>query len=185
MKFTATPLFGAFIVDAEPRGDHRGCFTRVFCAREFAARGLATDFVQTNVSRSAQAGTLRGLHFQRGADAEDKLVRASRGRVLDVIVDLRADSPSYRQHLKVELSADNWRLLYVPKGCAHGFLTLEDDCEISYQVSAFYAPGNEAGVRWDDPAFGIDWPLGGALPATPILSAKDAAHPDWIEGARP
>ena len=183
MKFHETAIVGARIIETEPRGDHRGSFTRVFCAREFAAAGLPTNFVQTNVSRSARAGTLRGMHYQRGADAEDKLVRASRGRVLDVIIDLRPESPSFGRHLKVELSEDNHRLLYVPKGCAHGFLSLVDDSEVTYQVSAFYAPGNEAGVRWNDPFFAIDWPLLPPLPSTPILSEKDAAHPDFKDGA--
>lgn len=162
------------MIALEPRRDERGSFARTFCSREFAAAGLATEFVQTNMSVSARAGTLRGMHFQRGAAAEDKLVRAVAGRILDVIIDLRPDSRTYGQHFKVELSADNDRMLYVPRGFAHGFLTLVADCQVVYQVSNHYHPELEGGVRWDDPYFGIDWPV-----REPILSVRDAAFPDF------
>jgi dTDP-4-dehydrorhamnose 3,5-epimerase len=175
MKFTSTPISGAFVIEPEPRSDSRGAFMRTFCEREFEKIGLATAYVQTNVSRTLRKGTIRGMHFQRGAAAEDKLVRVCRGRVIDVIIDLRESSPSFSNYFSVELAEDNFRELYVPRGCAHGFLTLQDDCEVIYQVSNFYSPEDEAGVRWDDPFFKIHWPLQGK----PILSDKDATHPDF------
>lgn len=174
MNFHGTPLLGAFVIALEPRRDQRGSFARTFCAREFASAGLATDFVQTNMSVSARAGTLRGLHFQRGAAAEDKLVRVAVGRILDVIIDLRQDSPTFAQHFKQELAADNGLMLYVPRGFAHGFVTLVPDCQVVYQVSNFYSSADEGGVRWNDPFFGIDWPV-----REPILSDRDAAFPDF------
>jgi dTDP-4-dehydrorhamnose 3,5-epimerase len=174
MNFDPTPLLGAFVIALEPRRDQRGSFARTFCAREFAAAGLATDFVQTNMSISARAGTLRGLHFQRGAAAEDKLVRVASGRILDVIVDLREGSPTFARHFKQELSADNDLMLYVPRGFAHGFVTLVPDCQVVYQVSNFYTPAEESGIRWNDPFFGIEWPV-----REPTLSERDAAFPDF------
>lgn len=174
MKFEPTPLSGAYIISLEPRVDDRGAFARTFCAREFQAAGLATDFVQANMSLSPRPGTLRGMHYQRGAAAEDKLVRVADGRILDVIIDLREESPSFGHHFKIELAADNDLMLYVPRGCAHGFLTLAAHCQVVYQVSSFYSPEAEAGVRWDDPFFAIDWPV-----QVPILSARDASFPDF------
>lgn len=175
MKFISTPIFGAFVIEPEPRTDIRGAFMRTFCSKEFLAAGLATAFVQTNVSRTLRKGTIRGMHYQRGETAEDKLVRACRGRIFDVIIDLRGDSPSFGKSFGVELSGDNLSELYVPRGCAHGFMTLEDDCEVIYQVSNYYSTEAEAGVRWDDPFFKIEWPIQGK----PILSERDAAHPDF------
>lgn len=175
MRFIPTPIGGAFVIEPEPRSDNRGAFMRTYCAKEFGEAGLATSFVQTNVSRTLRKGTIRGMHYQRGAAAEDKLVRACKGRILDVIIDLRDDSPSFCKSFGVELTGDNLRGLYVPRGCAHGFLTLEDDCEVIYQVSNYYSPEAEAGIRWDDPFFKIDWPVQGK----PILSERDAAHPDF------
>jgi dTDP-4-dehydrorhamnose 3,5-epimerase len=177
MTFEPAPLSGAVIISMEPRVDNRGFFARTFCAREFGAAGLSTNFVQTNMSVSRSSGTLRGMHFQKGASAEEKLVRVAHGRILDVIIDLREYSPSFGHHFKIELTADNGLMLYVPRGCAHGFLTLSEDCQVVYQVSNFYDPGAEAGVRWDDPFFAIDWPV-----QAPILSARDASFPDFRGG---
>lgn len=173
MIFTPTPLAGAWLVDLEKRGDARGFFARVFCEREFAAAGLETRFVQVNNSLSARRGTLRGLHYQLPPAAEVKLVRCLRGALWDVIVDLRPDSPTFRRWFGAELSAENRRMMYVPRGFAHAILTLADDTEALYMVSAFYAPEQERGVRWNDPSIGIEWPL------TPVeISPKDAAWPD-------
>jgi dTDP-4-dehydrorhamnose 3,5-epimerase len=172
MIYNETTLRDAWLIDLEPRGDERGSFARTMCAEEFAARGMAHRFVQQNMSTSAKAGTLRGLHFQRAPHTEAKLVRCTRGAILDIIVDLRAGSPSYLRHEAFELSATNGRQLYVPPGFAHSFQTLVDDCEVSYLVSAAYAPGAEGGLRYDDPLLGISWPR----PVTAI-SAKDAAWP--------
>ncbi len=174
MIFHATTLKDATLIDLEKRGDERGFFSRTFCEREFAAHGLETRFVQQNASRSALKGTLRGMHYQRGEDAEAKLVRCLRGKILDVIIDLRPDSPSYRKWEAFELDDVSCRMLYAPRGFAHGFLTLTDDVEVTYLVSSFYAPGAEAGVRWNDPAFGIAWPLDPV-----VMSDKDKAWPDF------
>ncbi|RWR14397.1 dTDP-4-dehydrorhamnose 3,5-epimerase [Paenirhodobacter populi] len=172
MIFHETTLKDAWLIEPEPRGDDRGFFARMMCREEFDRHGIKSDFVQHNMSVSAQKGTVRGMHFQRGKDVEAKLVRCTRGRILDVIVDLRADSPSYMQHEGFELTADNHHMLFVPEGFAHGFQTLTEDCEVFYAVSAAYAPVAEGGLRHDDPALGIDWPL-------PVvsLSPKDAAWP--------
>lgn len=175
MLFHATTLKDATLIDLEKRGDERGFFARTFCEREFAAHGLETQFVQQNASYSAQRGTLRGMHFQKGEDAEVKVIRCVRGAILDVIIDLRTDSPSYRRWEGFELTEENNRLLYVPKGFAHGFITLTDHVEVTYLVSAFYVPGAEGGVRWNDPAFAIAWP---AEPT--VISAKDAVWPDYV-----
>jgi dTDP-4-dehydrorhamnose 3,5-epimerase len=171
--FNETPLAGAYVIDLEPRGDDRGFFARMFCAREFAEKGLATNFVQFNNSLSVHKGTLRGVHFQPGEHAETKLVRCVRGSFCDVIVDLRRSSRTFGQNFIVELSADNRRMLYVPKGFGHSFVTLQDDTESMYFVDAFYAPNVERGVRWDDPTLAIDWPL---QPA--VISDRDQSYPD-------
>jgi dTDP-4-dehydrorhamnose 3,5-epimerase len=179
MRFTPTALPGATIVDIERREDARGWFGRTYCEREFAAHGLPTRMVQTNFSLTRQAGTLRGMHYQVAPDAEDKLVRCVRGAIWDAIVDIRPDSPTYCRWIGVELSEANARMLLVPKGFAHGFVTLTDDAAVTYQVSAFYAPGSERGARHDDPAFGIRWPV----PVTD-LSEKDRSWPAFVrEGA--
>ena len=172
MIFSETAVRGAFLVDLEPRSDQRGFFARTFCAREFEAHGLSPAVAQCNLSFNRKRGTLRGMHYQAEPAAEAKLVRCVGGAILDVIVDLRPDSPTYLRHVAVELSAANRRALYVPFLCAHGFQTLTDDAEVSYQVSEFYAPAHEHGARYDDPAFGIRWPL----PVSEI-SEKDAAWP--------
>jgi dTDP-4-dehydrorhamnose 3,5-epimerase len=170
--FTETPLPGAYVIDLERRGDTRGFFARTFCAREFAEHGLATDFVQGNMSLSAGAGTLRGLHYQHAPAEETKLMRCVQGAMWDVIVDVRPDSPTRLQGFGVELSAENGRALYVPKGFAHGFQTLLPDTVAFYMVDAFYTPGAEDGFRHDDPALGLDWPL-----AVTEISGKDRSWP--------
>lgn len=158
MTFTKLSLSGAYIIEPKRIGDDRGFFARVLCRNELAVHGLDMDIVQVNMSYSADRGTLRGLHYQEAPHAEDKMVRCVRGAVYDVMVDLRPDSPTYRQWVGVELTADNRRLAYVPKGCAHGVLTLTDDCEVIYPVTAGYVPTAERGLRYDDPALGIEWP---------------------------
>jgi dTDP-4-dehydrorhamnose 3,5-epimerase len=175
--FSETKLPGAFVIDLEPRGDARGFFARAFCQREFAEHGLMTTVAQTNVSFSQHAGTLRGMHYQAGPYAEAKLVRCTRGAIFDVIVDLRPESPAHRCWFGAELSAANHRLLYVPEGFAHGFITLEDEVEVTYQVSQFYTPEAERGVRWDDPAFAIGWPR-----PVSVISDKDSRWPDYGSG---
>lgn len=170
--FTETPLSGAFLVDLERRGDARGFFARSFCAREFGDHGLATRFVQANTSLSAEAGTLRGLHYQEPPAEESKLMRCVAGAMWDVVVDLRPGSPTFRQSFGAELSAENGRQMYVPKGFAHGFLTLAPDTMAAYMVDEYYAPGVERGLRYDDPALGIDWPV-----APQVVSDKDRAWP--------
>jgi dTDP-4-dehydrorhamnose 3,5-epimerase len=179
MIFTETPLRGAFIVDLEPRGDQRGFFARGFCQREFEARGLNPLVAQGNISFNYRKGTVRGLHFQVPPAAESKFVRCTRGAILDVIVDLRPESPTYLQHAAVELTADNRRGLYVPERFAHGYQVLDDDTETTYQVGAFYTPAAEGGIRYSDPRLAIEWPL----PVTDI-SDKDNSW-DLLENAEP
>lgn len=172
MQIQATALTGAYLIEPDRRGDDRGWFARIYCEHEFAMHGLPHRMVQTNRSLTRHAGTLRGLHYQVAPHAEDKLVRCEHGAIWDVIVDLRPDSSTYCQWLGEELTEDNGRMLLVPRGFAHGFVTLTDNVAVSYQVSNFYAPQSERGARYDDEAFGIAWPV-------PIrhLSAKDAAWP--------
>jgi dTDP-4-dehydrorhamnose 3,5-epimerase len=172
MRFTETKLAGVFIVDIEAVDDERGFFARSWCAREFAAHGLNSDLVQCNISYNRFAGTLRGMHYQRAPHEEVKLVRCIRGRAWDVVVDLRPESPSCRQWTSIELSADNHRMVYIPAGVAHGFQTLAPDTELFYQMGSFYEPAAAAGVRWDDPVLGVDWPL-----RDPIVSDRDRAFP--------
>ena len=175
MIFAETKLGGAFLVDLERREDERGFFARTWCADEFADHGLVNEVVQANVSWNAQQGTLRGMHFQEPPHAETKLVRCTRGAIYDVIVDLRPDSETYKHWLGVELTDENRRALFVPERFAHGYQTLVPDSEVVYQVSAAYAPDAEGGVRWDDPAFGIEWPD----PGNALLSDKDRSWPDF------
>jgi dTDP-4-dehydrorhamnose 3,5-epimerase len=172
MKITRTPIEGVAILDLELREDDRGFFARSFDSAEFAAAGLEPVVDQCNMSFNHRAGTLRGMHYQVAPHPEAKLVRCIRGSLLDVIVDMRPESPTRLQHVAVELSADNRRSFYVPPYFAHAYLTLEDDTEVLYQVSGSYAPAAERGLRYDDPELGIDWPV----PVTTI-SAKDAAWP--------
>jgi len=180
MIFRETTLKDAWLIDVEPRGDERGMFARTFCRDEFSAYGLLTDFVQQNMSVSAQAGTIRGMHYQRAPYTEAKLVRCVRGRILDVIVDMRSASPTYLKHEAFELSAANRRQLYVPPGFAHSFQTLVDDIEVSYLVTAPYTPAAEGGLRYSDPLLAIEWPL----PVTTI-SDRDAAWPLLDQEAEP
>lgn len=174
MKFTPTPVHGAYVIDVNRIGDDRGYFGRLWCEKEMREQGLVAVIRQSNIGFSPQAGTLRGLHYQRPPHQEVKIVRCTRGRVFDVVVDLRPDSPTYCQWHGVELNPDNGSMLYVPEGCATGYLTLEDDSEIYYNTSEFYAPQHATGVRWDDPAFGIEWP--GEIR---VLSDNDKRWPDF------
>jgi dTDP-4-dehydrorhamnose 3,5-epimerase len=172
MKFTPCRVAGVYVIDLERREDERGFFARTWCARELAAQGLNPGVAQVNVQVSPRAGTLRGLHFQLEPFAEVKIVRCNRGRIFDVAVDLRPSSPTYLGWYGIELRAEEGRMLYVPEGCAHGYLTLEPDTEVMYFTSEFYAPEAARGVRYDDPAFGIEWP------AQPVLvSAADRSWP--------
>jgi dTDP-4-dehydrorhamnose 3,5-epimerase len=172
--FSPTAVQEAWIVDLEPRCDARGFFSRAFCREEFVRHGLNPDVAQCNIAYTRQAGTLRGLHHQEPPHAEAKLVRCVAGAVFDVLVDLRRDSPTFRRWVGLELSAANRRMLYVPEGCAHGYLTLQPDSEVFYQVSVPYAPAAERGVRWNDPAFGITWPM------TPcFIHPRDAGYLDF------
>jgi len=159
MRFTATELAGAWIIEPEPHKDSRGLFARTFCAREFREHGLLDTFVQCNTSWNSLTGTLRGLHYQLPPSSEVKLVRCTAGALWDVVVDLRPDSPTYLQHVGVELTAKNRRALYIPEMFAHGFQTLEDGTEVFYQMSDFYAAKSARGLRFDDPKLGIKWPL--------------------------
>jgi dTDP-4-dehydrorhamnose 3,5-epimerase len=177
MIFSELPVEGAYLIDLEPHVDGRGFFARSYCAREFAEHGLNETFVQANLSHNARRATLRGLHYQKPPHAEAKLVRCIRGALFDVVVDLRRGSRSYGRWAGVELSANNRRALYVPKGCAHGFETLVDDTEAFYLVSTFYTPDAESGLRWDDPQIAIDWPL--RPPAS--ISPKDSEWPLFEE----
>jgi dTDP-4-dehydrorhamnose 3,5-epimerase len=178
MIFRETPLPGAWVLEPERIADERGFFARTWCRRDFEVRGLETDIAQCSVSFNHRRGTLRGLHFQAEPHAEVKLVRVNRGAIWDVIVDLRPDSPTYRRHFAVVLSAQAGHQLYIPKGMAHGFQTLEDATEVSYQISAFYTPEAARGYRWDDPAFAIPWPE----PVT-VISEKDRSLPLFDGGA--
>ena len=174
MKFSRLSLSGAYLIELEPRQDERGFFSRLYCQREFLAEGLSDGLVQVNDSFSRYRGTLRGLHYQLPPHRETKLVRCVRGAVWDVILDLRDESATFGQWLGRELTAENRAMMYVPKGFAHGFLTLTDDCELVYFVDEFYTPECERGIRWNDPFFKIDWPL---LPE--VISERDLAHPDY------
>jgi dTDP-4-dehydrorhamnose 3,5-epimerase len=178
MIFAATRSEGAWLIDIEPREDERGFFARTWCRQELAAQGLDTEIAQESVSYNRHRGTLRGLHFQRSPHDETKIVRCMRGAIFDVIVDLRPLSPSYRRWQGFELTAENRRALYIPKGFAHGFETLTDDAEIAYQISAFYAPEAADGHRYDDAAFAICWPL----PIT-VISERDLGWPAFEAGA--
>ncbi len=172
MKFQETPLAGAYTIEMDRLEDERGFFARSFCAEEFAAHGLRPAMPQSSVSFNARSGTLRGLHYQAEPHAEDKLVRCTAGAIYDVIVDLRPHSPTTRHWFAVELSAANHRSLFVPKGLAHGFMTLREETEVLYMISVPYVAGLERGVRWNDPAIGISWPA-----APSVVSARDAAYP--------
>jgi dTDP-4-dehydrorhamnose 3,5-epimerase len=174
VNVSEAPLKGAFVIDPERLADARGFFARTWCQREAEVYGLNPRLVQCSISFNAQQGTLRGLHYQTSPHEEAKLIRCTMGSIYDVIVDLRRDSPTFRGHFGTVLSAKNRRMLYVPEGFAHGFQTLEDDTEVFYQMSEFYAPDSARGVRWDDPAFGIAWP-----PADRIINERDHTYPNF------
>jgi dTDP-4-dehydrorhamnose 3,5-epimerase len=171
--FTETKLKGAFVIDIEPRADERGFFARSWCEGEFKKHGLNPRLVQCNISFNRKRGTLRGMHYQVEPFPEAKVVRCTMGAIFDVIIDLRADSPTLKQWFSMELTAENRRALYVPEGFAHGFQTLADDTEVFYQMSEFYHPECARGVRWDDPAFGVKWPD----VALRIISSGDQKFP--------
>lgn len=172
MKFIDTDLKGAYVIDLEPRKDDRGFFARTFCKREFNEIGHTKEFVQFNHSMSAQKGTLRGMHFQIPPSAEIKLIRCIRGKVFDVIIDLRAGSPTFLKHIGVILSEENMKMIYVPEGFAHGFQTLEDNTQMIYHHTEYYTPENERGLHHQDPVLNIGWPL-----APLNLSDKDQKYP--------
>lgn len=173
MIFTETSVGGAYLIEPERMEDERGFFARTWCRREFREAGLNPELVQCSISFSPRRGTLRGLHYQAAPHEEVKLIRCTMGSIYDVVLDLRSDSASSLTHFGTVLSAENRRMLYLPEGCAHGFLTLEDDTEVFYQVSEVYVPEAARGVRWDDPAFGIEWP--GEVRA---VSERDRRYPD-------
>jgi dTDP-4-dehydrorhamnose 3,5-epimerase len=174
MKFEETPLRGAYLIHLEPIKDERGFFARSWCQDEFEAHGLDANLTQCSISYNARKSTLRGMHYQTAPHEETKLVRCTRGAMFDVIVDLRRDSPTFKQWFAAELTAENHLMMYVPKGFAHGLQTLGDNTEAFYQISEKYFPQSAAGVRWNDPAFGIIWPL-----MKPILSQKDCEYADF------
>lgn len=174
MIFTPSIIPGAWIVDLERREDDRGFFARSWCGKEFAARGLEASLSQCNVSVNKRKGTLRGMHFQEYPFPESKLVRCTKGVIYDVVLDLRRESPAYCKWQAVELSEDSGRALFIPAGCAHGFQSLTDNTEVLYLMSEFFHPDLARGVRWNDPAFGISWPL-----KNPVLSGRDASYPDY------
>ncbi|MCX9014407.1 MAG: dTDP-4-dehydrorhamnose 3,5-epimerase [Candidatus Methanoperedens sp.] len=172
MKFTETRLKGALIIEPERLEDERGFFARTFCQKEFEAHGMNPRIVQCNISYNKHKGTLRGMHYQVAPMAEAKLVSCTKGAIYDVIIDLRPESPTYCQWLAEELNAENRKMIYIPDGFAHGFQSIEDETEVFYQMSEFYSPEHARGVRWDDPVFGIEWPLN-----SKIISEKDMNYP--------
>ena len=175
MIFIETKLKGAFIIEPETIEDKRGFFARICCQKEFDEHGLISHFVQCNISFNKKKGTLRGMHYQNAPYEEVKVVRCTKGAIYDVILDLRQDSITYKQWIAVELTADNHKVLYVPEGFAHGYQTLEDDTEVFYQVTQFYSPESERGIRWEEPQFGIQWPA----VVERIISEKDKNWPDF------
>jgi dTDP-4-dehydrorhamnose 3,5-epimerase len=174
MRFIETELKGAFIVEPELIRDERGFFARTWCKKEFEQQGLLVDLVQCNISFNRREGTLRGMHFQAAPFEEARLVRCTRGAIYDVIIDLRPDCPTYKRWVSVELTAENRKMLFIPEGFGHGFITLTDNSEVFYQMSAFYAPECARGIRWNDPAFDIDWPA-----EVKVISEKDMQYPDY------
>src|SRR5512145_2294771 len=174
MIFTELELKGAFLVEVKKIEDERGFFGRAWCASEFVEHGLNKNFVQLNTSFTKKKGTIRGMHFQADPYQEVKFIRCTRGRIWDVIIDLRPDSPTFKKWVGNELSVDNYRMVYVPENFAHGFITLEDNSEVYYPVTQFYTPGAERGLRWDDPAFNIKWPV-----EVTLVSEKDRSHMDF------
>jgi len=174
MKFTETLLPGSYLIELNPVEDDRGFFARTFCQEEFVDHGLNPHIVQCSLSFNRKRGTLRGMHYQAAPHRENKLVRCTMGAIYDVIVDIRPESPTYRQWVGVELSARNRRALYIPEGVAHGFQTLEDDTEVLYQISSLYEPALARGIRWNDPRLSIQWPL-----EVSVLSERDSLYSDF------
>jgi dTDP-4-dehydrorhamnose 3,5-epimerase len=174
MIFEETRIFGVLAIHPELVRDERGFFARSWCQQEFASQDLNSRLVQCNISGSSKKGTLRGMHYQTTPYGETKLIRCTRGSIFDVALDLRRNSPTYKQWMGTVLTGENHLMLCIPEGCAHGFLTLEDDCEVFYQMSEFYHPEAARGVRWNDPAFGIEWPG-----KVEVISARDAAYSDF------
>ena len=174
MKFTATALPGVYVIELEPIADERGFFARTWCRREFEAHGLNGSLAQCSLSFTRSKATLRGMHYQEKSRAEAKLVRCTAGAIYDVVLDLRAESPTFKQWLGVELTAASRKMLYIPEGLAHGFQTLVDDTEVFYQISEFFHSEAARGVRWNDPAFGIRWPL-----PVQVISERDRSFPDF------
>ena len=174
MIFRETALKDAFVIEIERREDERGFFARSWCQREFETNGLNTRIAQCNISLNYKKGTLRGMHYQAKPFEEAKLVRCTRGSLYDVIIDLRSDSQSFKKHLGFMLTPDNGKMLYVPEGFAHGYLTLEDNTEAHYQISEFYAPDHSSGFKWNDPAFAIVWPA-----EVKVISERDRNYPDF------
>lgn len=172
--FAEIELNGAFLIEPERIEDKRGFFARSWCKREFDQHGLKTEFVQCNISFNRKRGTLRGMHYQSAPYEETRLVRCTKGAIYDVIIDLRPDSQTFLEWFSIELTEDNRKMLYIPEGFAHGFLTLKDNTEVFYQMSKFYAPGHAKGVRWNDPAFNIMWPID-----VKVISQKDKKIPDF------
>jgi dTDP-4-dehydrorhamnose 3,5-epimerase len=173
MKFTETKIPGVFVIDLEKREDSRGYFARAWCETEFSAHNLP-KFVQTNMSMCKEKGTIRGLHYQVAPHGEAKYMRCIRGAIFDVVVDIRPDSPSYKKWFGIELTAENRKAIFVPEGLPHAYQALTDDAEVLYSASCFYTPGAERGIRWNDPAFNIEWPIREA-----IVSEKDAKWADF------
>ena len=174
MKFTETPLSGAYVIDLDTIEDERGFFARSWCKKEFTSHNLDSSLVQCNISFNKIKGTLRGMHYQESPYGEIKLVRCTQGAIYDVIIDLRANSPTFRSWYAVELTAINHKMLYIPEDFAHGFQTLEDNTEVMYQMSEYYHPDSARGVRWNDPAFSIPWPVENA-----IIADRDSAYSDY------
>jgi dTDP-4-dehydrorhamnose 3,5-epimerase len=174
MIFTETKLKGAYVLSIEKLEDERGFFARSWCRREFEKHGLNPQLVQCNISFNSHKGTMRGMHYQVKPYEEAKLIRCTTGSIYDVIVDIRPHSPSYKQYLGIALTPENHKMLYVPEGFAHGFLTLEDNTEVFYQMSEFYAPDHARGFRWNDPVFGIEWPAN-----VQVISDRDRDYPDF------
>jgi len=174
MIFEETPIKGCYVIRLQPQKDARGFFMRTFCSREFTDHGLDSEMVQSNLSGCNQKHTLRGMHYQANGSEEGKLVRCVRGRILDVCLDIRRDSKTFGQYQMIELTEFNNAMFYLPRGTAHGFLTLDNNCDVFYQISNYYDPKNEFGIRWDDPFFAIDWPI-----TDPIVSDRDNSFPGF------
>lgn len=175
MRYRQLEIAGAWLIEIEPKSDDRGFFARTVCSQEFKQRGLPERFVQSSISYNTKRGTLRGMHLQKAPSKEVKLIRCTAGEIYDVVLDLRKDSPTFLKWIGVNLSAKNRSALIVPFGCAHGFITLQDDTELLYMMSEEQAPELATGARWNDPAFGITWPI-----APQVISERDASYPDFV-----